>query len=154
LVYLNNDDHADGVLTPMGSAYQQEAGSELIVNLVPEQGDIPVVVQGTSTALLTASIMNNGSVLSSVPFTVTFYSDAAMLQEIGSALVTETIGGCVREAVEASVSWHDLEPGLNKFWGVIDSGNDVVGEDESDNIFTGFVLVDPLQVFLPTVIRE
>lgn len=155
LVYLNDEEngHTDGDLTPMGFAYQQAAGAELIVNLVPERATIPVVIQGTFTATLTASVMNNGSVATSVPFTVTFYSDAAMTQEISTALVDESIGGCVREAVEVSVSWPDLDPGLNKFWGVIDSGNDVASEDKSDNVFTGFVLVDPVQVFLPTVMR-
>jgi len=153
LVYLNDNNYADGTLTPMGSAYKQAAGAELIVNLIPEQTTIPVVVQGTSTATLTASIMNNGSIAVSTPFTVTFYSDVALTQEIGSSLVTQTIGGCAREAVEVSVSWHGLGPGLHKFWGVIDSGNDVVGENKADNEFAGFVLVDPLQLFLPTVRR-
>ncbi|MCZ7673002.1 MAG: hypothetical protein M5U34_40720 [Chloroflexi bacterium] len=97
--------------------------------------------------------MNNGSIAVSTPFTVTFYSDVALTQEIGSSLVTQTIGGCAREAVEVSVSWHGLGPGLHKFWGVIDSGNDVVGENKADNEFAGFVLVDPLQLFLPTVRR-
>ncbi|MCZ7673001.1 MAG: hypothetical protein M5U34_40715 [Chloroflexi bacterium] len=57
LVYLNDNNHADGTLTPMGSAYKQAAGAELIVNLIPEQTTIPVVVQGTSTATLTSFLL-------------------------------------------------------------------------------------------------
>jgi hypothetical protein len=153
LVYLNNSEHPDGTLTPMGTAYRQAAISQLTVNLLPETNVIPVVVQGVISAPLTVTVRNNGSIPVSVPFTVTFYSDAALTQEIGSYQITDTIGGCTRQYADASVVWSGLTPGINYFWGIIDSGDDVAGEDKSDNTFTGFVLVDPNQTFLPIMRR-
>jgi hypothetical protein len=154
LVYLNDDQgNEDGTLTLMGTAYQQAAGSNLVVNLVPEDDNISMVAQNTDTAAIHVSIMNNGTIPVSVPFTVTFYADEAMIQEIGSYEIDGEINGCVRNALEASVNWSGLTPGLNRYWGLIDSGSDVENENKSDNVFTGFVLVDPDQVFLPTVHR-
>ncbi|PIE81485.1 MAG: hypothetical protein CSA11_03870 [Chloroflexi bacterium] len=152
LVYLNHEDHADGTLTPMGVAYQQAATSELYINLVPEVESNPFVAQNSNEITLTVSVMNNGSISVTDPFTVTFYEDELMTEEIGSYRVEETIGGCVRSSVEVAVNWDNLAPGLNEFWGMIDSDNDI-DEDNTDNQFNGFVLVNPWQLVLPMIYR-
>jgi hypothetical protein len=89
----------------------------------------------------------------SVPLTVTFYSDSALTQVIGSVVVADDVPGCARRRLPVSVVWPDLGTGLHQFWVKVDSSN-VVGEtSEDDNVMQGLAFVGTHGVYLPLIER-
>lgn len=102
-----------------------------------------ITLPGTASATIAATIYNNGDTETTAPFTVTFFADAAKTNPIGTAVISEPLGGCARRTVEAQLLWTDLEPGLHYYWAEVEGGNTV----------KGFVIVNPEQVFLPIVER-
>jgi hypothetical protein len=139
-------------LTMMGQTYKAWAAAHGFgVNL--RVSDAPSVavksVSGAATAQLGVTFRNNGNTRTLAPFQVTFYGDAAMTQPIGSTVVPAGVMGCATRPYSASVVWSGLTPGVHRYWVKLDSTS-VLGEtSETDNVGSGFVIVDPQRVYLP-----
>jgi hypothetical protein len=127
------------------------------VNLLPAQ--VPWVVGHAEnmtdpvTVTLSATIVNNGNTALTDVVTVTFYSNAAMTETIGSATFTG-LGGCARRQVVVTTTWESLDTGAHTFWVKVDSAEAVTETWETDNTASGVALVNPHQRFLPLVLSE
>ena len=106
---------------------------------------------GTADVTIQVGFRNNGNQMLSAPIDVTFYDDGG--SPIGTASITADLRGCALDAYHAEIVWNDLAPGLHNFTVEIDSSNSVSESAENDNIGTGVVIIDPQQIFLPTVFR-
>jgi hypothetical protein len=111
---------------------------------------------GTATADISATFRNNGNTKINLPFTVTFYKDAALTMPIDSVIISSDVLGCTSRSYATAVQWAGLTEGLHKYWVHVDSENVIVElpPDNSDNIGSGKVLVVSDQVLLPTVQRR
>jgi len=57
--------------------------------------------------------------------------------------------GCAWQKFTATVAWNGLSPGVHHYW------LNVEGDAyTADNVATGYVLINPRQVFLPVVLRN
>ncbi len=142
--------------TVVGQMYQSSVASRALApNLVPRLlgGSAPVLTSGSTsvTATLPVQIVNNGNQLVTVPLSVTFYSDAAMTQVIGSVLIQDDVPGCARRRVTASVAWPNLGSGFHSYWVKVDSANVVAETNETDNVASGQVFVGTRRFYLPLV---
>jgi hypothetical protein len=141
-------------LTPAGQVFSNFAtAAPLQTNLLPVRATAAPVFTpsptATITATLTVQLVNNGNI-DAIPFTVTFYEDAALSQVIGYALV-DRARGCARSEHTVTTTWGDLTSGVHPFWAKVDSLN-VIGEtNENDNVIQGVVIVDPSQRLLPII---
>ena len=150
---------AQNGLTQVGQGFRNYVLSEpLYVNLKPASVNSSIGYANGVTAdvELTVEIANNGNRNPGAGFTVTFYSNAALTQPIGSTTVAAPQDGggvmaCARDTTTASVTWNDVSPGLHRFWVKIDSNNVISESNENDNVRSGIVLVDPHQLFVPTL---
>ena len=151
--------------TPLGLEFQNivQARSQY-KNLVAGPVSYPTAFSnppgGTGEVTLKATLANNGNTAVENEFQVTFYKDISLTQEIDTVTMTTSgsggsiVEGCVREMLEAEVTWSDLPPGLHYYWVKIDSANEVEenppsGDGEADNIASGFVIIDPGQMMFP-----
>lgn len=98
---------------------------------------------GTVSATIAAQVYNNGNTLTTTPVTVTFYSDALLTQQIGSAVIPAGLGGCARHMTQVEVVWDNLDAGVHDYWVALDGGNTV----------SGYVIINPEEVFLPLISR-
>ena len=105
--------------------------------------------QSSVTAMLSAEVVNNGNSLVTLPLTVTFYSDAALTQVIGSSMITPGVPGCARRGRPVSVPWSNRGVGVHTYWVKVDSSNSVPESSESDNATSGQVFVGRYGVYLP-----
>ena len=117
-------------------------------------------IGSTADVEISALVSNNGNTAVLEEFTVTFYSDAALTQIIGTDTVTvpgageASVSGCIQQKVTATTLWSGLTPGVHHFWVEVDSGgiiveNPVEGAGKSDNVASGFVIVDPENLQMP-----
>ena len=154
-------------LTLMGQTFQQLANSsENWTNLVGGAARNVVTVTNRQTnkgaALLTATFRNSGTLSAIQPIKVTFYSNQALTQEIGSVVYDPNIRGAVagcswggRNGEQASVMWSNLAPGTYQYWAKIDTLNAVGETIETDNVTTaGQVTVRPYGTFVPLTSRQ
>lgn len=142
-------------LSQIGLKFQSEvAATSHQPDLQPVyfSGTVGFTDGGTADVPLTVNVGNNGNTAVD-SFTVTFYSDVALTEIIGTVTVNNTLGGCARHLVPATVTWTGLEAGTHNFWVKVDSANAIAEDSESDNISSGIVLVDPQQTYLPLVRR-
>ena len=141
-------------LSTIGQVFRDEIEStDFDINLLPASVS-NTAVSNTTSAVISAEIRNNGGLVTSNSFTVSFYSNAALTSLIGEVVVPAELFGCAIEGQTVSVTWNGLIPDqVNKFWVKVDSGNAIVESAESDNVATGIVIVDPDQIFLPMITR-
>jgi len=142
--------------TPAGRMFKINVTARpLASNLRPRSasGMAPLATPDNTsvTATLSVQLVNNGNQLVDLPFTVTFYSDAALTQVIDSTVITDGVPGCVRRRVTVSVDWPDLEVGLHPYWVKVDSANAISETDEADNVIEGQVFVGTWRLYLPIV---
>lgn len=133
-------------LTAVGHSYRFQAEKYATVNLVGESaGEGSIFVEypeDKGTATITASFRNTGSYSVIAPFTVTFYSDAALTNPIGTAEVnpenTGPVLGCswLEASETVTLSWPDLPVGTHYYWAKIDSNENVGETNEADNVTT------------------
>jgi hypothetical protein len=125
------------------------------INLSPAQTPpqwADIVPPATSAeATLAVWIRNNGNTLAP-PVTVTFYSDAALTQEIATTTVNN-VRGCGRDQYLATVTWSNLTAGIHRFWVKADSPGTIPETNENDNVSTSLVFVDGSQIYLPITRR-
>jgi hypothetical protein len=162
---LLRDDYAffapgspDGLST-IGQAFRQQAiGQTSMSNLlavdafpvnlfVDQPGD-------RTTATLTATFRNSGTLSVVDPFAVTFYADAGLTRPIATATVnpyaTGALPGCTwgGETASVSVEWPNLPVGTHAYWAVVDSTNEIGESVEVDNVTSrGEVTVRSLNDF-------
>jgi hypothetical protein len=154
---LLTDDYT--TLTQVGQTFQNQVGARpLTNNLMIEQVAYSVgfTTTPTSTASVTLSAMirNNGSTEVASSFQVTFYSNSALTQPIGSVSVPG-LPGCARQEYVVETQWAGLSPGARSYWVKVDSANVIVESNESsnDNVAKGWVIINPDQLFLPGIKR-
>jgi hypothetical protein len=139
-------------LTSIGQAFKaQVAASDVRPNLALTAVH-NAVISGTTSATLSAVIVNNGNAPTANSFKVSFYEDAGRSNLIGEETVSANFPGCGREQMTVSVTWNGLTPGSkDQFWVFVDTGASVDEIDNAgDNIGSGEVWVDPaMQLFLP-----
>lgn len=143
-------------LTLMGHTYKnrsQASGYAVNLRLSEAPGAIAWSSGGTASANISAVIRNNGNSPTQVPVNVTFYRDAARTLPIASASIPAGITGCATRPYTVSITWNGLTPGVNRYWVTVDSGGVVAESNEADNSASGVVIVDPLQVMLPSIRR-
>ncbi len=143
-------------LTLMGQAYQnwsQSGGYIPNLRLSAAPGGVAWSSGGTASAQISAIIRNNGTIETQGPLKVTFYSNAGLTSEIASATIPAGITGCATRAYTASVTWPGLTPGVHRYWVKVNSDNAIAETTAADNTGSGTVIVDPLQVLLPSIIR-
>lgn len=127
------------------------------INLLP--GRVPFVTghspNGVNpiTVTLSAEVFNNGNSVTKEPITVTFYEDENMSRVIGSATFSD-LRGAARKSEVVTTTWANLATGKHEFWVKVDD-KDIVSElDELDNVNSGFVLVNPTEIYLPSIISR
>lgn len=136
----------DAQLTAMGLNYknllaQQARDINLTVGSLSAQ-PAGVAELGASFGIsLTAKVFNNGNVTSNKAVVVTFYSDAAMTQPIGSTTIPAGLGGCALQSATATVWWNNLTPGAWNFWVKVDAGNVLSESNEQDNTSKGTIVL-------------
>jgi hypothetical protein len=151
---------ADGnplALTQQGVLYRNSViGRGSYVNLSPDPiVPLTVIARGALTsASVTVRVHNTGTTASPLPFTVTFYSDAALTKPIGSVGIPQGLAGCAGRGATATVTLADLPIGSTPFWVWVDSGGAVVESNEGDNVASGIVRVYPYGRFLPFIFRQ
>ena len=139
--------------SPLGNNFKNYVDNQTqYINLHPISATNTAVYSTTSTTI-GVEIINNGNKINATDYTVTFYSDENLTSEIGSTVVTENLNGCAIPTQTAQISWSGLVPGANRYWAVIDDNLNVTENDETDNVISGVILVNPEQVFLPTILR-
>ena len=145
--------------TSVGNMFRSSVSSRLLqANLQPRlaAASTPILTAGESsvTATLSVQVVNNGNQGVTVPLTVTFYSDAALTQVIGSVVVTNGVPGCARRTTTLSVAWPGQGAGLHSFWVKADSSNSINESNEFDNIVEGQAFVGNYGVYLPLISRS
>lgn len=161
--YLDYTYGDPAALTQMGSTYRNIIAAEpTTVNLVagsaPHVAGHLVAPATTADAIISVNFFNNGTTSIIDPFAVTFYADAAMTTEIGTAVIDPAthgaINGCAwgRNSDKASVLWTNLAVGTHTYWVKIDSNDDINNEtNANDNIATGQVTIFPRGNRLPII---
>ncbi len=162
--YLDYPPGSLAALTEMGQAFREEATRRPInANLTGGvANDVTTYAQFPSTkgsATLTATFRNSDLRSVTNEFTVTFYSNAALTNPIGSVVVkpneTGAVVGCTwggRNSERVTLKWNDLAVGTHKYWAKIDSGNVVNETNDNDNVTTqGTVTVYPSASFVPVI---
>lgn len=141
-------------LSSIGVAFRNEvAASSFDVNLIPASVS-NTAVSNTTSAVISAEVRNNGSVPAGSSFTVSFYSNSTLTNLIGQVVVPANLAGCAVDGQKVSVTWNGLVPDqVNRFWVKVDSNSAIGESDETDNVATGMVIVDPDQIYLPIINR-
>ena len=139
------------------------AGVRIQINLFSGPAAHPVeyglVPGGLANASISVPVRNNGNTAPQSHFEITFYSNESLTQTIGTTVIGPPVGvfpgmtGCATKSLSAEVIWEGLPSGLHQYWALIDSGDLITETDKSDNVTSGFVLIDPEQLFVPTVFR-
>lgn len=167
LIVNNYNDFAPGAigaLTQVGQAFRAEATSRpinanLAAGTARDVTAYPKFPANNGSARLTASFRNSEIRSITGQFTVTFYSNAALTQPIGSVVVkpeqSGAIVGCTwggRNSEQVSIMWNNLPVGTHSYWAKIDSTGAVAEATENDNVTTmGTVTVYPSASFVPMV---
>jgi hypothetical protein len=148
---------AQTAFTTVGELFQSSvAGRPTTVNLRPDSvPPLSAYAQaGIATASIRITVHNAGTTSTASPFTVTFYSDSALTQPIGSVIIDSGLKGCEASRKTATVSWPDLPIGSYPFWAKVDSGGAIAESDETDNVISGVVTVLPVRQYLPLAFRS
>jgi hypothetical protein len=149
----------DSGLSPVGQAFRNAINSRApTVNLFfdsVEGASVKSGTGGTATAMLRVAVRNNGNRAPASPIKVTFYSNSALTQAIGTATIAPPdasqpgMTGCARRAIAATVDWSGLTPGLHRYWVKVDSSSVISESNENDNVGTALVMVDAVPSYLP-----
>jgi hypothetical protein len=146
--------------TEVGQAYQSYVDNQFAtINLYGASVSYPKVFTqppgDSATAMLSVSVRNNGNQAPLSPFEVTFYKDGSLTQPIGTKTIQPPrinnpgMIGCARKDIIVDVPWEGLTTGKHRYWVLIDNEGVIDESQEDDNVTTGFVLVNPDQVFTP-----
>lgn len=131
--------------TMMGANYRDHVRSEpTYVNLAVDNVKSTIIAYGDddlATAKLSVSFRNNGNIAIGDSFKVTFYSDEALTQPIGSTSIASEIRGCATRVYKAEIEWSSLPLGTHPFWVKVDSENEIIEspKDNKDNVGSGQV---------------
>lgn len=169
LIVNNFNNYAAGdpaALTMMGQAFQQRAAANLGSSNLAGGQALDVVsgldmASNSASVDITASFRNSGTRSIVDPFTVTFYSDQAMTNVIGTATYNPANNGVVagcswggRNSDRVTIRWNDLPVGTHNYWAKIDTGNAVAETSENDNVTTmGTVRIYAHHLNIPVVNR-
>jgi hypothetical protein len=102
---------------------------------------------------LTANILNNGNSPTKQAVDVTFFSDAAMTQVIGSTTIPAGIGGCARQPAAAAIVWNNAALDTENFWAKVDVQNQQFESNELDNSVSGVMRLRAAVADLPDRVR-
>jgi len=111
----------------------------------------------TVTVTLQLDIANPGNVSIDDPFEVAFYERLGGTTDlpylIGSTTITSSVPGCAGVAT-AQVTWATVSTGAHRISVSIDTTNQIDEQDETDNEWTGTLLIGADLVYLPLVSRR
>ena len=129
-------------LSPMGMNYrdliaQQPNAVNLLIESVAVSGSDTATQALTEAITLTANILNNGNSPTTKTVDVSFFSDAAMTQVIGSTTIPAGIGGCTRQSTAATIVWNNAGLNTENFWVKVDGQNQQFESNELDNSVSG-----------------
>ena len=140
-------------LSVVGQNFRSEATNQALENnlfIEEAYGE-----SGSGTLKLSAKIRNNGNTSIFSTVTVTFYSDAARTNEIGSATIDPVFHGCATNVHTASVDWTPSSSGVTQFWVTVDSDGTIPESNEGDNDGTATIFANPASsIWLPTMNRK
>jgi hypothetical protein len=155
LAYVSNlVDGSPLALTQLGELYRSRVAAHgSYVNLAPDAiAPVSAHASGALTsALVTVQVHNTGTTANPVPYTITFYADAALKQPIGSIAAPAGPNGCTRQSVTGALHLGNLPPGAYPIWAWVDSAESVTESIESDNVASGVVTVYPHARWFPLV---
>lgn len=164
--YKNYAPGDPAALTMMGQKFKQLASAQLgEANLAG--GDALDAfrsidpVTHTAWVDLTATFRNDGTKSIVAPFKITFYSDSALTNVIGSAMYDPNnkgaVTGCTwdgRNDQRVTIRWNNLPAGKYYYWAKIDSENAIAEPKENDNVTRmGTVIIYPYGTNIPVVNR-
>ena len=138
----------------LGDAYAQATGAipptvDLLAVDVGQQGAIPYSPSSPVTLTVRARVSNVGNTPVTQPVTVRILDGAG--HQIGTdQVIGSGMRGCAHEE-ELTVTWPDLAPGTYTVRVIVDPGNTVGEEDETNNQAWGRVMVARGQLFLPLI---
>ena len=138
------------VLEPSGTAFSDTVNGKrpfsinTFISEVSSTTATTITPTGTISATIAATIYNNGDTATTMTSTVRFYAKEDGTELIGVGEVSSGLIGCARNAAQVEVVWDGLEAGVHRYWAKMDGGNTV----------SGIVIVNPKQVFLPTILRQ
>ena len=142
-----------GSMSPIGANFRDKVDTkQLSTNLFPINpfsGEVSTGNNSTVDVTLSVEVMNNGNSVTAQDILVTFYSDSALRNEIGSAVIQKPgdfnagMVGCATKRIRVEVEWENLPPGLHDYWASVDSKGIVPESNEGDNTVKGYVDVDP-----------
>jgi hypothetical protein len=169
LIVRNFEGYTPGdpaALTMMGQAFREEATARVgTSNLMGGvAADVVTTVEdpgNKASVTLTASFRNSGTRSIIEPVEVTFYSNPALTQKIGSVTYTPAdmgaITGCTwgeRNSEQVAIEWNNLSVGTHTYWAKIDTGNAIGETSEGDNITSaGTVTIHSNGLFVPVIRR-
>ena len=105
------------------------------------------------TATLHLKIINNSEVAANPPFTVTF-KDVDTGKVIDRIVVSDAVEGCGDKYDTVDIQWSNLALGFHKIRAIVDDGNSVVEENETDNVKVFTFFVSGYHLHLPMVVRR
>lgn len=146
--------------TPMGVAFRQEMAERRNAGVLPNLtarnalnvAGFVIAPSTTATVTIGVDVHNNGNTNAGNPFTVTFYTDQALSNPIGSVVIPD-LNGCAQGAFKVELDWTDRSPGVHRYWVRVDSTQVIAESNEGDNVTSGVVIINPQQVFLPLTMR-
>ncbi len=145
-------------LTPVGVTMRDWIATRpLSVNVLPSAVSHPIAHTNSPTntisVTLTVNLRNNGNTQVTDPFTVTFYEDETLTAPIGSVTLSTPLNGCTIQEFTASVVWQVTGVGHHPYWVKVDANQQINESNEGDNVATGSVLINPQQIYLPSLFR-
>jgi hypothetical protein len=153
----------DDQLTMVGQAFKDYVlARPMTLNLFPDRLSYTSAFTegGTADVELWATLRNNGNDTPRGELKVTFYSDPFLTVEIGSYTIPAPgdyfagATGCARNEIRASTTWNDLTAGVHQYWVKVDSNGQYSESNESDNVASGYAIVNPQRSLLPLVTGE
>ena len=148
--YLNMAPGTAASLSPIGVEFKDAATKNANQFNLAVTNVSSIQAVGTENVQIRAKIYNNGNVTIDTPVTVTFYSDAAMTQPIGTKTITPPLIGCAMNSYDVAIDWTVPTSAASVR---VKVESTVTETNQSDNIGSTQVLVANYQVFLPVIRR-
>ncbi len=156
---LLND--AQSAMSAIGVNFRDEVTARsLKTNLFPVNpfwGSASTNGNSTADATLSVGVMNNGNHVTADDIKVTFYSDEARTNVIGTAVIPRPseydagMVGCARKTIRVEVQWPNLSQGKHYYWVKVNSDDSIPETNPNDNVASGWVYVDPpYQLYIPS----
>jgi len=144
-------------MTPVGESFRQEVlGHPARVNLLAYQASPEIAYSdpsGVVTVTFSFRVANNGDVTLAAPVTVTWYADESLSVPLASTTLSG-LPGCATSALVTATGVLTEGAGAVPYWVKVDATDALPEFDEADNVAQSVVLIDPVQAYLPLIMRR